>query len=69
MVHPKGRYILRPGDAISTIEPGGGGFGEPRERPVDRVREDVRAGLVSVDGALRDYGVVVDLEGDRAWRP
>jgi N-methylhydantoinase B len=69
VVHPKGRYTLRPGEAISTTEPGGGGFGDPRERPVERVLEDVRAGLVSAEGALRDYGVVVGLEQGRAWRP
>lgn len=68
VVHPKGRYTLAPGEVISTIEPGGGGFGEPRERPVERVLEDVRAGLVSEEGALRDYGVAVDLEAGRAWR-
>jgi N-methylhydantoinase B len=69
VVHPKGRYTLAAGEVISTVEPGGGGFGDPRERPVDRVLEDVRAGLVSEEGALRDYGVAVDLEANRAWRP
>jgi len=69
VVHPKGRYSLAPGEVISTVEPGGGGFGDPHERPVDRVLEDVRAGLVSEEGALRDYGVAVDLEANRAWRP
>ena len=68
LVHPKGRYVLRPREVISTVEPGGGGIGDPRERPVEAVLEDVRAGLVSVEGALRDYGVSVDLPGDRAWR-
>jgi N-methylhydantoinase B len=68
VVHPKGRYVLHPGDVITTTEPGGGGFGDPRERPAERVLEDVRAGLVTVEGALRDYGVVIDLAGGRAWR-
>ncbi len=37
----------------------GGGWGDPRQRPVDRVLVDVRDGYVSVEGARRDYGVVV----------
>jgi N-methylhydantoinase B len=67
-VHPKGRYVLKPGDVISTVEPGGGGLGEPRERPAAAVLEDVRAGLVSVEGARRDYGVAVDLTAGTARR-
>ncbi|MGD8385700.1 MAG: hydantoinase B/oxoprolinase family protein [Desulfobacteraceae bacterium] len=39
---------------------GGGGYGNPLERPVDRVLEDVRNELVSVRSAREDYGVVVD---------
>jgi len=67
-VHPKGRYVLKPGDVISTAEPGGGGLGEPRERPAAAVLEDVKAGLVSVEGARRDYGVAVDLTAGSARR-
>jgi N-methylhydantoinase B/oxoprolinase/acetone carboxylase alpha subunit len=36
---------------------GGGGFGDPRERPRDDVRDDVRNGLVSEHSAARDYGL------------
>ncbi len=39
---------------------GGGGYGDPLERPAERVAEEVRDGLVSVEAARRDYGVVVD---------
>ena len=39
---------------------GGGGYGDPRERPVEDVLADVRNGLVSVARARDDYGVVVD---------
>ena len=39
---------------------GGGGFGVPSERPVERVVHDVRQGYVSVEAAARDYGVVCD---------
>ena len=39
---------------------GGGGYGNPLERPVERVLEDVRNELVSVRSAREDYGVIVD---------
>jgi N-methylhydantoinase B len=39
---------------------GGGGFGDPFERPPERVAAEVRDGLVSVEAARRDYGVWVD---------
>jgi N-methylhydantoinase B len=68
LVHPKGRYVLQPGDVIATKEPGGGGLGDPSTRAPERVLDDVRAGLVTIDGALRDYGVTVDLTAHRAWR-
>jgi N-methylhydantoinase B len=41
---------------------GGGGFGDPRKRPRELVAEEVRNGVVSVDAAREDYGVVVDEE-------
>jgi N-methylhydantoinase B len=40
---------------------GGGGFGDPLLRDPDLVLEDALDGKVSEEGALRDYGVVVDL--------
>ncbi len=43
--------------------PGGGGWGDPLRRPVEWVAGDVRDGVVSVGGARRDYGVVVDEGG------
>jgi N-methylhydantoinase B len=60
VVHPKGRYVLKPGDLVATTEPGGGGVGNPHERAPERVLDDLRSGFVTVGGALRDYGVVAD---------
>ncbi|MBM3491894.1 MAG: hydantoinase B/oxoprolinase family protein [Alphaproteobacteria bacterium] len=59
-VHPKGKYVLRPGDRITLVEAGGGGYGDPRQRPVAQVVADVREGFVTPEGAARDYGVRVD---------
>jgi N-methylhydantoinase B len=39
---------------------GGGGFGDPFEREIVRVQEDVRQGYVTVCAARRDYGVAID---------
>ncbi|MEQ9449248.1 MAG: hypothetical protein RLN70_10140 [Rhodospirillaceae bacterium] len=44
------------------ITPGGGGWGDPLERPVEDVRMDVVRRLVSHESAERDYGVVMDPE-------
>ncbi len=50
---------LEAGDAYILESGGGGGFGDPRERPVDLVLADVRAGYISRETAERDYGVAV----------
>jgi N-methylhydantoinase B len=51
---------LRKGDLLRLTTPGGGGWGNPLERDVVRVRDDVLDGFVSLDSALHDYGVVFD---------
>ena len=38
--------------------PSGGGYGNPLERNVDSVRDDVLDGIVSIESARHDYGVV-----------
>ena len=54
--------LLRPlaGDVLDVYSTGGGGYGDPRERPVEAVMADVRARLLSVEKAREAYGVVVD---------
>jgi N-methylhydantoinase B len=54
--HPKGRYVLSPGATVVIREAGGGGFGAPRDRARDAIEDDIRKGLVTVEGAKRDYG-------------
>jgi N-methylhydantoinase B len=53
---------LAPGDVVVMDAAGGGGYGDPRERDREMVTEDVRQGYVTVEGAARDYGVVIDPE-------
>jgi len=55
-VHPKGSQILQPGDEITLIQAGGGGIGDPADRPADLIQRDLELGLVTPEGAARDYG-------------
>jgi N-methylhydantoinase B len=48
------------GDEIEMRPTGGGGYGDPLDREVERVWRDVRDEYVSVEQARRVYGVVVD---------
>src|SRR6185369_15967604 len=50
---------LEPGDVLSMRTPGGGGNGDPLERPVEAVAADVEAGLVTPAHARAAYGVVM----------
>ena len=60
VVDPKGRLPLAPGDRITMIEAGGGGYGDPKARDRERVRSDVANGFVSAESARHDYGLDVD---------
>jgi N-methylhydantoinase B/oxoprolinase/acetone carboxylase alpha subunit len=42
---------------VTLIVPGGGGFGNPKERARDKVFEDVALGFVSAESAKDIYGV------------
>lgn len=50
---------IAPGDVLRVVSPGGGGRGDPFTRDPKAVLRDIRAGLVSVAGAQRDYGVAI----------
>ena len=63
-IRPKGRQTVPARDAICLGLPGGGGFGDPRERDPARVRDDVRDGLITAEEARRDYGVAIDAQGE-----
>jgi len=41
---------------------GGGGYGDPHLRDPGLVAQEVRNGIISLERAREDYGVVVDLE-------
>jgi len=53
----KGIHSVPPGDRLVLSLPGGGGYGDPRARSRALVRDDVRLGYVSPDGARKAYGL------------
>jgi N-methylhydantoinase B len=57
------RVSLAADDVLAVIATGGGGFGDPLERPPTTVARDVRDGLVSPASAARQFGVAVDDAG------
>jgi N-methylhydantoinase B len=54
--------FVAPGDTLTILTAGGGGYGHPFDRDPDLVVADVLAGLVSPAQARADYGVI--LRGD-----
>lgn len=54
------RYWVPAETRVAVCTAGGGGWGDPLERDVERVAEDVWDGLVSPEAAATDYGVVID---------
>jgi len=57
---PRATHILEPGSSIEYTLPGGGGYENPFERDPMAVLEDVMNGIVSIERAKTDYGVVID---------
>ena len=53
---------LRRGDTLHIRTPGGGGYGDPYARRPELVLRDVRNGLVGIESAKEDYGVIIDAE-------
>ncbi|WP_052261842.1 hydantoinase B/oxoprolinase family protein [Leisingera sp. ANG-M1] len=64
MLNGKGKQEIPAGEVFDFRTPGGGGLGDPKERPAELVAEDVRLGLVSREAAQRDYGVALTPGGE-----
>jgi N-methylhydantoinase B len=54
---------LQPWERWTGVSTGGGGFGNPLDRPVEQVCADVRNGLYSADLARATFGVIVSADG------
>jgi N-methylhydantoinase B len=57
-LHAKLTMTLRNGQVFRHELPGSGGWGDPLSRDLTAVAKDLRDGLVTIEGAARDYGVV-----------
>jgi N-methylhydantoinase B len=51
---------LEKDDRVQVTAGGGGGYGPPLERDIEKVRLDVMNGYVSLDSAIHDYGVFIN---------
>jgi N-methylhydantoinase B len=58
-----GKFQLQPGDTLIVEGAGGGGYGNPLQRPPELVAQDVARGYVSPEQAREAYGVVVSADG------
>jgi N-methylhydantoinase B len=56
------RFVMQTGDLLFCDTAGGGGYGDPLDRPVEVVARDVLDGHVSRQSAEQDYGVMLDDE-------
>ena len=56
--------VVRRGEVLRLETGGGGGWGHPFDREPKRVLTDVLGGYVSREAADRDYGVILDVEGE-----
>jgi N-methylhydantoinase B len=71
---PTGPVHMEPGESIVALGPGGGGYGPPWERDLERVRKDVVEEWISRERAENVYGVIftdeleVDLAATQALR-
>ena len=53
---------LEPGEMVVSYSAGGGGYGDPKKRALEKVLDDFREGWVSKERAEKVYGVVIDNE-------
>jgi len=67
--NPYGLTRLAPGDVVTMDAAGGGGYGDPCQRPAELVAAEVQEGLISSAAAREQYGVVVDAAGGALDRP
>jgi N-methylhydantoinase B len=58
------RVTVPEGELVSDFTQGGGGYGDPLDRPIAAVARDVRQRLVSERAAGLIFGVALDAQGD-----
>ena len=53
----KGKQFIPPGRTVKMAFPGGGGYGDPRERDMDAIRHDLIGGYITAEKAAQIYGL------------
>jgi N-methylhydantoinase B len=53
----RGTGVLKPGQSVTVVTPGAGGYGDPRTRDRALVRRDLREGKISARAARDSYGL------------
>ena len=48
-----------PGAKLSFWSNGAGGYGDPLDRPTERILDDIRDGYLTIPAAREQYGVIV----------
>ncbi len=51
------------GQRVLSISAGGGGYGDPRQRPASQVAHDIQLGRISAERGRTVYGVALDRDG------
>ena len=54
--------LIEEGDAVTVCTPGGGGYGDPKQRDPELVARDVARGYYTAEEAAELFGVVLDVE-------
>lgn len=57
-VHPKQRFVVEDSQYLVLETPGGGGYGDPRQRNRAAVRRDLALGYITEQAAREIYGLV-----------
>ncbi len=55
--------IVHKGDLIRIVTAGGGGWGDPFERPAELVLGDVLDAFITLESAAEEYGVILSSDG------
>ena len=61
--------MLKEGDTWTLKSGGGGGFGKPTSRKLEKIEQDVRNGYVTREAARSQYGAVIDAKTGALDRP
>ncbi len=59
-----GGHVVEEGQRVVLRSAGGGGYGNPLERPAQAVAEDFRLGYISASALAESYGVALDTAGE-----